>query len=70
MPRIRFTADFNWHVKHNVTIAYKAGREYPVTRRCAAAAVAKRAGVAVDRVDDLPPTPDFVPLKDADDASR
>jgi hypothetical protein len=40
MPRIRFTEDFNWHPKPTVVIAYKAGREYPVTQRCADEAMA------------------------------
>jgi len=49
MPRITFTRDFNWHVKDNVTIAYKADHEYPVTQACADAAIA--AGAA--KIDEL-----------------
>lgn len=35
MPWVRFVADFNWHPRHNVTIAFKAGMVLLVTGRCA-----------------------------------
>lgn len=49
MPRIIFTADFNWHARPNVTIAYKAGNEYPVTQRCADQAIGKGKAKPVQR---------------------
>jgi hypothetical protein len=50
MPRIRFASVFHWHVKPNVTIRYKPGREYLVTQRCAAEARAK--GIAMPALRD------------------
>jgi hypothetical protein len=41
MPRVRFTQNFDWKPTPGSTIAYRAGMEMPVTRRCAAQAVAK-----------------------------
>jgi hypothetical protein len=35
MPKVRFIADFDWHARRGVVISYKAGKEYPVTQRCA-----------------------------------
>lgn len=46
MPWVRFTAPFDFHIKHNVTIAYKAGGEYLVKQRCADEAM--KAGKAVE----------------------
>lgn len=46
MPRVLFTSKFNWPVRSNVTLAYKACCSYPVTRACADAAIA--AGKAVE----------------------
>lgn len=40
MPRVHFTADFDWSPRPGVTIAYKRGHRLLVTTRCAAAAVA------------------------------
>lgn len=50
MPRVLFSQNFCWHARHNVTISYQAGREYPVTQRCAAEAVAKGFGAVVERL--------------------
>jgi hypothetical protein len=38
---VQFTADFDWHPKYGVTIAYKAGWSGSVTRRCGEAAISK-----------------------------
>lgn len=40
MPRVRFSADFDWKPTRQVTIAYRAGAEELVTTPCATAAVA------------------------------
>lgn len=45
MPWIKFTEDFDWHVKPNVTIAYTAGQRYLVPQACEEAAI--KAGKAV-----------------------
>ena len=45
MPWLRFTANFDWKPKPQVTIAFKAGQEKNVPTPCAEAALAK--GVAV-----------------------
>lgn len=37
---VRFTADFDWKPKPQVTLAYLAGQERNVTRGCAEKAVA------------------------------
>jgi len=37
--RVSFQSGFNWPVSSNITIHYKAGRDYGVTKECAAAAV-------------------------------
>lgn len=58
MPWIRFTDDFDWHVKPNVTIAYKAGNEYLVKQEVADTAVESGKGVKIPR------------RKAGDDASR
>jgi hypothetical protein len=39
MPWVRFTADFDWKPKPQVTIAYRDGDELLVTSPCAEAAV-------------------------------
>ncbi|WP_374833909.1 hypothetical protein [Paenochrobactrum pullorum] len=39
MPWLRFTSDFDWSPRYGVTIAYLAGMEMSVTRRCAEAAM-------------------------------
>jgi hypothetical protein len=46
MARVRFTEDFDYKPKSQVTIAYKAGTEKTVRRECADAAIA--AGKAVE----------------------
>jgi hypothetical protein len=48
MPWVRFTDNFDWRPKPQVTIAYKAGMHLLVTTPCAEQAVA--AGKAVKRV--------------------
>lgn len=49
MAWVRFTADFNWKPKPQVTIAYRSGQIANVTRDCAAAAVAKGRAVRVQK---------------------
>lgn len=44
MAWFRFTRDFTWHPHPSVAIEYRAGRIEPVTRRCAAAALARGCG--------------------------
>ncbi|GHC61594.1 hypothetical protein GCM10010136_02240 [Limoniibacter endophyticus] len=39
MPWVRFTANFDWSPRYGVTIAYKTGETYNVTRACAARAL-------------------------------
>ncbi len=46
MPWVRFTARFDFHVKPNMTISYKAGNSYLVKQRCAEEAI--KAGKAVE----------------------
>ena len=43
MPRVTFAKDFVWKVKTNVRIMYRAGCEYPITRRCLSDALAAQA---------------------------
>lgn len=45
MPWLRFTANFDWKPRPQVTQAFLAGQERNVTTPCAEAAIAK--GVAV-----------------------
>lgn len=40
MPRVKFTADFDWKPTRQVTIAYRAGDLEMVTTPCANAAIA------------------------------
>ncbi|MBP0439589.1 hypothetical protein [Tianweitania sediminis] len=40
MPRVRFTADFDYKPSQQVTIAYKAGTEKLVKAACAEKAIA------------------------------
>jgi hypothetical protein len=54
MPRVRFTAPFQYHVRHNVTISYKAGHEYLVKQECAAQAVKAGKAQAVKRRKESP----------------
>ena len=49
MPWVRFTAPFDFHVRHNVSISYKAGHEYLVKQECAAQAVKAGKAVTADR---------------------
>lgn len=52
MPRLVFVRDFNWHPPAHggrVTVRFRAGAEYRVTRECAAAARAAGAATAADR---------------------
>jgi hypothetical protein len=44
MPWVRFSADYPWHQRHNVTVMYRAGGTYLVKQNVADAARAK--GVA------------------------
>jgi hypothetical protein len=46
MPWVRFTKAFDYHVRRNVTISYKAGYEGLVKAECAAQA--KHLGRAVE----------------------
>ncbi len=46
MPWVLFTAPFDFHVRHNVTISYKRGNSYLVKQRCADEAL--KAGKAVE----------------------
>ncbi len=43
MPTIRFLRDFDWRPRRQVTVAYRAGREYLVTTPCAERAVSEQA---------------------------
>lgn len=52
MPRVRFTADFDFDpdaFDGRVTIAYRAGQEKTVTRECAAKAKAAGRGEIVEQ---------------------
>lgn len=49
MPRIRFKENFDFRVKPNVTIAYKAGKEYLVSQSAAAQAIDSGKAVTVKR---------------------
>lgn len=49
MPWVRFTKPFNFHVRHNVTIHYKAGGVYLVKHRCANEAAAAGAAEFCER---------------------
>lgn len=49
MPWLKFTAPFNWQVRPTVTIHYKAGRTYLVTRRCASEAMKARKAQPTER---------------------
>jgi len=53
VPWVRFTADFNFHVRHNVTIAYKAGMVLLVKQRCADEAIWQGKAITVDRPQDV-----------------
>lgn len=61
MAWVRFTADFDWKPTPRSVIAYKAGHELSVTKRCADAAVAAGKAEAV-------PTPSRAPPRPATDA--
>jgi hypothetical protein len=52
MPWVDFTADFDWDVKPNVTIAYKGGTRVLVSRAIADAA--KAAGKVADERRETP----------------
>jgi hypothetical protein len=47
MPWVRFTANFDWKPKPQVTQAFLAGQERNVTTPCADAAIAKGAAVKI-----------------------
>jgi hypothetical protein len=49
MPWVRFTRDFCWHERPTATVAYKAGMELCVTRRCAQEAIAAAAAEPMKR---------------------
>lgn len=49
MPRVRFTEDFDWRPRPGVILAFPAGWEGPVTRRCAERATAQRKAERVQR---------------------
>lgn len=53
MARVRFSADFDFHVTRTSLIAYTAGRSYTVKRACADLAVAQGKAVEID----VPPRP-------------
>jgi len=63
MPWARFLAAFNYRVKHNVTIAYKAGDQYLVKADCAEQAIRAGKAVATER-------PDKPKVDEHGDASR
>ncbi len=44
--RVKFTSDFSFKPMPQVTIDYKAGREYTVKRACAEAAISQGKAVA------------------------
>lgn len=48
MPKVRFTADFDFKPTPQTTIAFKAGQESLVTTPCAEAAIAKGRAVAIE----------------------
>lgn len=48
MARVRFTKDFDYKPKSQVTIGYKAGTEMTVRRECADAAIAAGKAVEID----------------------
>lgn len=48
MARVKFTEDFDYKPKSQVTIGYTAGMEMTVRRECAEAAIAAGKGVEVD----------------------
>jgi hypothetical protein len=50
MPRVRFTADFDFRPKQGVTIGYKAGWAGLVTTPCASQAVAAKKAVRTGKV--------------------
>lgn len=47
MPRVLFTADFDWSAKPRVTVFHKAGHKYLVTQACADEAIAAGKAVAL-----------------------
>lgn len=49
MPWVRFTADFDFKPKPQVTLAFRAGQEKNVTTPCAEAAIAKGKAVKLPR---------------------
>lgn len=49
MPWVRFTANFDYHVRRNVNISYRAGCEYLVKAACAGEAIARGKAVATVR---------------------
>ncbi len=49
MPWVRFTAPFNYHVKRNVTIAYKPGHVCLVKIACADQAIRSGKAVEIER---------------------
>lgn len=51
MPWVRFTADFPWHPRHNVTVMYRAGETYLVKQVVADAARAKGAAEITKRAE-------------------
>ena len=57
MPRIRFTADYDWKPLPSVTVAYSAGWSGVVTRACAEAARAagKASGEATGKAENYAP---------------
>lgn len=50
MPRVRFTADFDFRPQQGVTIAYKAGWSGLVTTPCANQAVAAKKATRISKV--------------------
>ncbi|MHC3940222.1 hypothetical protein ACI0FR_01532 [Paenochrobactrum sp. BZR 201-1] len=47
MPRVRFTAAFDWKPKPQITIAYPEGFEGLVTRSCAEKAIKQQKAVRI-----------------------
>ncbi|EHK56821.1 hypothetical protein [Allomesorhizobium alhagi] len=53
MPWVRFTADFDWKPRPQVTIAYRMGQEVNVTTLCAARAVSASMAVRIKKAKKL-----------------
>lgn len=49
MPWVKFTTRFDYRVKHNVMISYKAGGTYLVKQECADLAIAAKKAALTER---------------------